>query len=873
MIDTNRTFKAFLAFTIGLTLAGAVGPIKGQDPGAQKMVATLAKLRPNNWRYYATYYQTGEAPGLWVGDGARELGLTGLVHHEQFENLYHGFSPDGMRPLVQNAGTDGFRPGFDLTLLPPKSVAIAWALGTPEVRHEIDLAIDAAMRFTLDELNARCGFTRRGKEGEEWERINLVISAWRHHTSRANDPLPHFHCLIHNVCRRHDGTTGTIDAREIFRHKMALGALFRCELAKELEERLGLVSVRKRAEDGRPLSWFELAGISEKAIYEFSKRGADIRRVLSETGYASAIAAERAALLTRAVKENVPLEVLLERWRQEGKRFGLDADRIQALCHKQKPRLDAEARLTAAVSRAVENLSRAQAHFAERDLLRAIAVEAQGEGLGGALVVAATTRGLSKCVRLGHWKAELRYATTETLKEEKKLLDAVRAATKEPSLTVTDRRLEKVIARNPGLSAEQKEALRQLTQASGRIQILQGLPGTGKTRVLRGVAQAYAKSGRVIGCALGGKAARGLEAETGIPSRTIHRTLRDLERGLPRRAAYHARHHARQLARAALGKRTYRMRERTKLTRRTVLVVDEAGMVGTPMYQRLLAAADRAKARVILAGDHRQLQPVDGSAPFGRMAKKLGAAQLTDIRRQRSPEDRQNVRSFAAGEARDALKDLVSRGKLTVAEDRGAAVEALIARWKEHGVKRPKENIMLTPTRAEAEALNRLAQAERARAGLLGRKSLAIGPEQVHRGDRVLCTRNSTLGVVNGDLGTVVALDLGRKALVVRLDTGVRVTLPVKRYGEHILLGYAATAHKLQGATVTRAYVLVGGTLQDRQMTTVQASRHCDDCEFFTDRLEAGDKLVDLARAMANDREKILAHDVMRPLRTQEPTL
>lgn len=867
MIGT-KVKSALFVLAAGVALAGTGGSLhvsRAEAPEDQRMVATLSKLKSGNFRYYLTYYG-GEGPGCWMGEGAKALGLTGHVHPEAFENLFHGFSPDGMKRLVQNAGEGTYRPAFDLTLLPPKSVAIAWALGSPEVRKKIDLAIEGALKLTLDELNARCGYSRRGTAGEEEEKVDLVISAWRHHTSRAEDPLPHFHCVIHNVCTRRDGTTGTIDAREIFRHKMALGALFRCELAKQLEDRLGLVCVRKRAEDGRALSWFELYGISDKAIYEFSKRGADIRKVLSETGYASAIAAERAALLTRNPKENTPLDTLFDRWREEGKRLGIDVRTIDALCHMKAPRLDVAERLSAVVSRAVQQLSRSQAHFAERDLLRAVAVEAQAEGLGGTLVVAATRRALNRerIVELGRWKGEVRYATRQTVKEEKKLLDAVRASMEEPSLTVSNQTLKKVIARTPGLSAEQENALRKLTQAEGRIQVLQGLPGTGKTLVLRGVAQAYRKSGRVVGCALSGKAARGLEAETGIPSRTIHRTLRDLERGVAGRVTDQARHHARQLARAALGKRTYRESRRTKLTRRTILVVDEAGMVGTPMYQRLLAAADRAKARVILVGDNRQLQPVDGSAPFGLIAKKLKAAELTGIRRQNDPEDRENVRRFARGDAQEALYDMAIRGKLTVADDRAAAVDALIARWKEEGVRRPEESVILTSTRAEAEALNRKAQAERMRAGFLGRQSLAVGPERIHRGDRILCTRNSTLGVMNGDLGTVLALDLRRKALVVRLDVGgTRVTLPMKHYGEHIRLGYSGTSHSLQGASVMRVLVLVGGALQDRQMTTVQASRHRESCEFFTDRLEAGEKLSELTRSMANDREKILAHDVM----------
>jgi ATP-dependent exoDNAse (exonuclease V) alpha subunit len=131
---------------------------------------------------------------------------------------------------------------------------------------------------------------------------------------------------------------------------------------------------------------------------------------------------------------------------------------------------------------------------------------------------------------------------------------------------------------------------------------------------------------------------------------------------------------------------------------------------------------------------------------------------------------------------------------------------------------------------------------------------------------------NSSLGVRNGDFGTIVDFDrrAGKKAVIVLLDqTKTKVTLPVRTYGEYLALGYAASTHKLQGATVETAWVLVAGPLQDRQATIVQASRHRSELRLVTDEYEAGHALQDLISKVANDREKTLAHDVICPVLTQ----
>jgi ATP-dependent exoDNAse (exonuclease V) alpha subunit len=156
-----------------------------------------------------------------------------------------------------------------------------------------------------------------------------------------------------------------------------------------------------------------------------------------------------------------------------------------------------------------------------------------------------------------------------------------------------------------------------------------------------------------------------------------------------------------------------------------------------------------------------------------------------------------------------------------------------------------------------------MAQAERLRAGALGKRGLSVAGADFHRGDRILFTRNSKrYGVENGCLGTVAGVDTARQMLTVKLDKGKAVLIPAKEY-EHVRLGYAVTTHKSQGATTENAYVLLGGPTQDRELSYVQASRARGTTRFFLDKLEAGEDLRELCKQLERSRQKDLAHDLL----------
>jgi Ti-type conjugative transfer relaxase TraA len=775
------------------------------------------------------YLEGGEPPGKWAGRGTEQLGLEGQLDQEQFRNVMSGKSPDGKKELVQNAGKEDRQSGWDLTFSAPKSVSVAWSQSEGETRKHIQEAHRDAVGKALQYLDENAGFTRRGRGGIDREAVGLTIATFEHGTSRAQDPQLHTHALVLNVSTREDGTTGTIESKPLFQNKMAAGAIYRAELAAQLEQRLGLQAERKKA-------WFELKGVDPGLADEFSKRRKEVEAALEAKGFGSAQAAKVAALNTRGEKDHIPREVLFAKWQEVGKERGWSTAELKDLTAQPRQSRDIEREKQEAVDSAVAKITAHQSHFSERDLIRTTAEEAQGRGIGADAVLSVSKSHLensSEIVALGKLRGEERYTTKEMLALEAKMLGQVEATKQDRYLPVSSNAIEAAIGAREGISAEQVQAVRHLTEKEGRVQVVSGMAGTGKSYMLGAVREAWERQGyKVYGAALSGKAAQGLQDGAGIQSETIHKTLFDVQSG------------------------------RLALNSKSVLVVDEAGMVGTRQMAELVEVTERAKAKLVLVGDARQLQPVDAGGPFKAIAERVGQAELIENRRQKDDWTKKAVAHFSSGDAAKALEEYAKRGLVSVAENRDAAIQSLVNDWKGGGVEKPQSNLILASSNAEAKKLNASAQEERYKQGKLSELSLRADGTRFYEKDRILFTKNSRLyGVRNGQLGTVEQIDEKSLTASVRLDSGKQVKVPVEHY-PHIRLGYAVTTHKSQGMTAENTFILAGGSMQDRELSYVQASRASGTTRFYTDKLEAGENLTQLSRAMSISHQKDLASSI-----------
>jgi Ti-type conjugative transfer relaxase TraA len=307
-----------------------------------------------------------------------------------------------------------------------------------------------------------------------------------------------------------------------------------------------------------------------------------------------------------------------------------------------------------------------------------------------------------------------------------------------------------------------------------------------------------------------------------------------------------------------------------------VLVIDEAGMVGTRQLARVLAAAASVHAKVVLVGDPEQLQAIEAGAAFRGIIGEVGAAELNEVRRQNHSWQREATQQFAKGATPDALATYASHDAVLHARTRDDARSALVALWAQEGKYRPDDSqLMLAYTRDDVRRLNDLARTVRQERGELGhteKVETERGTREFAVGDRLYFLRNEySLGVKNGSLGTIESLAGG--LLQVRLDrTGASVSVDSRFYRD-LDHGYAATAYKAQGATVDRAYVLATRHF-DRHSTYVALSRHREAATLFYAQEDFAPQLSwkhmapeqiheAMTDALSRTRPKHLAHDYL----------
>lgn len=845
------------------------------------------------------YLEGGEPPGKWLGQGGASLGLGGLVEAADLSALFRGFSREG-RKLVQNAGKDNRQPGWDLTFSAPKSVSVLWSQLSGEKQRLIQEAHSQAVSAAMALLEQRFSFSRLGKGGADQVAVKLIVAAFEHSCSRALDPQLHTHCLVMNLGIDSEGVARSILSKPFYEAKMLAGAFYRMELARLLQSTLGVELERPLDRDGKPQAWFEIKGVSKSILSHFSKRRAAIEAELGARGMESASAAAFAALSTRQTKSIVPpRRELHERWRSEGQELGFSLGNVFSNPEK----LTAEARqkqFLIAIEEAVAKLTFGENCFGKEELTRCTLEAGLGCGMAADEVAAAVERELAvngMFVPLGTRNGKSLWTTTEVLAVEQEFLQAVDALSRRPFKPVADTAVELAATRERGdgnqtyrLDDEQQAAVRYITQGRGAIKVVSGFAGTGKTDMLAAAKEALEKGGyRVIGTALAGVAARSLQEKTGIESATVRLRELQLYPGLK----HTLQHHARQLVRAALGKNTYKL-PRLILDDKTVLVIDEAGMVGTRDFALLARAVVEQGGSIVAIGDEKQLSSIERGGCFAHLVKTVSGVRLDEIRRQVDEGDRLAVKALSAGQAEEALHHYAEKGQLYVGSAAPDVEDALITEWATNGgCDKPEEHRIFVGTRAEVDRFNKFCQWERVQAGLVDATERVEHDGQVFMvGDRVrFSTPSRPRGIRKGEAGTIIACKDGFSGKYVavarhldRQGLSERTLFALKHHAKQLIaaalgkrteklpprqgvvlvplkslnpltkpykglaLDYAMTTHLGQGQTVANSYVLLGGKMSDRELSYVQGSRHKEKLFLYCKEQEAGRRLSELAR-------------------------
>jgi Ti-type conjugative transfer relaxase TraA len=492
------------------------------------------------------------------------------------------------------------------------------------------------------------------------------------------------------------------------------------------------------------------------------------------------------------------------------------------------------ARIIADPSIALDAITHQQSTFTRHDL--AMFAHRHSDGLEQFNAVMGAMRSAPELVELGvDGRGEDHFTTREMIEAEQRLHRAAELMAETERHEVGARDCEAALARAEArglvLSGEQAEALAHVT--GGRdLGIVVGYAGTGKSAMLGVAREAWEAAGyEVRGVALSGIAAENLESGSGIASRTIA----SLEYGWGQ--------------------------GRDMLTSRDVLVIDEAGMVGTRQLERVLSHAAEAGAKVVLVGDPQQLQSIEAGAAFRSIHERHGGAEIGEVRRQREEWQRDATRDLATGRTGDAIHAYDNHGMVHAASTREQARDNLIDRWDRDRQASPDQSrIILTHTNDEVRALNEAARGRMRDTGDLGddvRLTVERGARSFANGDRVMFLQNERgLGVKNGTLGTIE--QVSERSMSVRTDDGRGVSFDLKDY-DRIDHGYAATVHKAQGMTVDRTHVLATPGL-DAHGSYVALSRHRDGMDLHYGRDDFADENR-LVRTLSRDRAKDMASD------------
>ena len=872
-----------------------------------------------SFRHPNEYYTAGEEPdGTWFnpkGLFALEDGVK--VDSGQFQRLYNGFEPDGTHKLVQRAGNPDRSPGVDMTFSVDKSVSALWAITDPGMRERIEaMAVTAARAALEDSVLKYCSYTRVAEKGViRPVEADLMGATFVHGTSRENDPQLHVHCTIFNLARtREDGKWRAHHQYPVYSWKKAAGALFRAYMAWDLQQSLGV----RMQQYGPNAEFTRIEGVPEDLQSFWSKRRKAIVARAGELGIPSLGNASRMAgvnKLTRAGKshDNDP-EVRHSRWQDEAEEFAERESLIESVIgHKVKVSREAIRELTDRLDDLPAHLAREEAIFRRPDMLEAAANAAAGlMGREAGWTAIERLRRNPEIERLEPKKptAESRagmvhtevYSTRHNLGLEQAVRDMAEVMAAETghglSAQAVQDKVETLLEQGYPLSQEQSLAIRHATARGGRVAVIEGAAGSGKTTTLRPITDLHKEHGyEIVPTAVAWRTAVALGDDCDARPYCVDKLLKLAAKG------------------------------QVEIGRKTLIVVDEAGMLSTRQAHHILQLSERHGAKVVFAGDTRQQQPVEAGPGLRLIRDVAGSVRVDRIRRQKAdledvlvhvhgetperarfradltpPEERDAIladyeavdrkpvftpwqvsvsEALRDGDAEQAIEAWRVRGRLHLCYDEEKTLTRLVDDWVRHVKAEPgKSTVVLARTRAEARALSWLMR-ERVLAGRTDIKRAVIEvsrdldgrvtePLEIAVGDRLrIGATRWEKQLFNGTVVTVEDLELrrveGRTAaretgtgsgdkagaktpdpeqtfvrITARTDDGRRVTFhhdEIRDWHDNIRLdyGYAMTIASAQGLTVDRAFLLADDR-PARETIYPAATRHRDGIDIYVNR-------------------------------------
>ena len=821
-----------------------------------------------------------------------------------------------------------------MTFSADKSLSALWAIADPELRSEIESAHNDAARAALAGTVLRyCAWTRlQERDGTRVVAADIMGAMFQHGTSRENDPQLHTHCTIFNAARTHrDGRYRALHQHPVYAWMKAAGAVYRNALAWNLRDRLGI----HMEQYGKDNEFTRIAGFAPSAgaagqepaalIAHWSKRRGQIVEAAREMGFTVEGNAPRAAAankITRAGKspDNDP-EIRHTRWRSEAAGFVEREALIASLLDKSEEITEEQSRaLTEVLEDLPYRLTREEAVFRLPDI-----VERVGNATAGLLNHEAVATSIERVLlspevvrltrppRSAEGLADMAhtrlYSTRHTLQMEQEVRDMAAGMAAHTGHALSALAIEAKVAgllkAGYPLSEEQIAAIRSVTSSGGRVAIIEGAAGSGKTTTLRPIADLYREHGcDIIATAVAWRTAVALGNDVEARPFCVDKLLRLAARG------------------------------GIEINKDTTIIVDEAGMLSTRQAHHILQLSERHGAKIVFAGDTLQQQPVEAGPGLRLVRDAVGSVRVDRIRRQKA--DLEDILTHVQGETPERARLLANsmteerrtriltyyenmkgrlvftpwqvavsealrdgdaasaiaahhlRGRFHIGYDEDKTLTGLADDWDRYQRANPnKSSVVLARTRAEARALSHLMRerrfaalpdAERTgtnradtdRVTVTVSRSTederATSPLEIARGDRLrIGATHWEKQLFNGTVVTVEDFKVERSeagtapsVLISALtEDGREVRFhhdEIRDWYGNIRLdhGYAMTITSAQGLTVDRTFLLADAR-PSRETVYPAATRHRERLDIYVNRAPLALDIAD--RRADNDRE------------------
>lgn len=788
------------------------------------------------------YYAKDDHKGTWQGKGAEDLELGTNVDREVFKNLLDGKLPDGRQVRLSRTKGAKDRKGIDFTFSAPKSVSIQ-ALLHGDVR--ILAAHDAAVNASVDMLQEFAAARRKDQGLSFREHTNhLTVATFRHELSRAQDPQLHTHAIAMNLTKRADGEWRALSNEDMLKNVKVIGAFYRATLAGELQK-LGY-DLRETRKGG-----WELAHVSDQAIAHFSKRSQEIEKLLNARGQdrdsATTGQKQTITIATRQKKTDADRDLLKKQWLETARDAGIQLDAHEGIVAKVTRAIDnlhkgvkekisgvsaADTAAREAVNFAIEHLAERQGIFSRAELLEVayghgatrttpafIHEELHSAQQDGRLVaelplyqtarslnlsaselqkdahaekfkghdefekltraswvaLTMTTRNLTQekaeasvdsAIQRGALvKTEPRFTTAAARASEIKVLGIEKAGRGQTLPVASPEAVANSLARSD-LNEGQQDAVRMILTSTNRFTGIQGFAGTGKSHMMskavEGIkAEAAKLSGesgyKVIGLAPYASQNRALE-ELGMASQTLASFL------------------------AKKG-------QHSQLDSRSIIFLDEAGVVPAHQLEKLMAIVERQDARLILVGDRQQTQAVEAGKPFEQLQDAgMSLAYLTEIKRQNNETIKAAVTHAAKGEVPAAVKVLENNTVEIQKDDRRYA--AIANAYMQLDKTERSNTIIVAGTNEARREVNRLVHSALALPGeqrteILNNVDMtraeAKAAQTYLSGHILVPQRDYAAGLRKGEQYQVVSHDVRKNSVTVQTSEGQQLTFDPSR--------------------------------------------------------------------------------------------